>query len=210
MKWIAGFMVSVCLASTATKWTFDDLESGKAPKGFSFARTGDGAPGTWVVRDAVDGKGKVLAQTNADDADYRFPLAVADAPSLADLTLTVRFRPVSGKGDQAGGLVFRYTDPNSYYVVRANALEDNCRLYHVVAGKRVQFAGKDAKVASGKWHTLKVTAKGNAFHVWLDGESVIEATDDTIKGAGKVGVWTKADSVTEFDDLEVEPLEAKG
>ncbi|MBI1852769.1 MAG: hypothetical protein HYR85_20705 [Planctomycetes bacterium] len=207
MKWLVGILVAVCSASPATKWTFDDLDAGKAPKGFSFGRTGDGPPGTWVVRDAADGKGRVLAQTSDDATDDRFPVAVADAPVLADVSLSVRFRPVSGKVDQAGGLVFRYTDPNSYYLVRANALEDNCRIYHVVGGKRVQFGDKSVKVATDKWHTLKVTAQGKAFHVWLDGGSVIEATDDTIKVAGKVGVWTKADSVTEFDDLDLESLE---
>lgn len=207
MKSLAGIVVAACLASPATKWTFDDGDAGEAPKGFSFGRTGKGAPGTWVVRDAADGKGRVLAQTSDDSTDYRYPLAVVDAPIVADVSLSVRFRPVSGKVDQAGGLVFRYTDPNSYYVVRANALEDNCRIYHVVGGKRVQFGDKSVKVASDKWHTLKVIAQGNTFHVWLDGESLIEATDDTIKGAGKVGVWTKADSVTEFDDLDLESLE---
>jgi hypothetical protein len=191
------------------KVTFEDHEAGKPPRGFTFARTGPGAPGRWEVREASDGSGKVLAQTDADDTDLRFPVAVLDEPILTDVSVSVRFRPSSGSVDQAGGIVFRYTGPDDYYVVRANSLEDNCRIYHVKEGKRKQFGGKSVKVASGKWHALKVTAQGNRFEVWLDGEAVIEATDDTFSNAGRIGVWTKADSVTEFDDLVIEPVAAK-
>ena len=113
---------------------------------------------------------------------------------------------MSGKVDQACGLVFRYRDENNYYLTRANALEDNVRLYHVVNGRRRQFAGWNGKVAGQTWHTLAVEARGNRFQVHFDGNPVIDAQDDTFQEAGKVGVWTKADSVTHFDALSVKPL----
>jgi hypothetical protein len=128
----------------------------------------------------------------------------------------VRFRPVKGSGDQAAGLVFRYRDKDNYYIVRANALEDNVVLYKVESGKRTDlkpkgagaFAyGKKAKVPSGSWGLLRVVAKGSGFEVHLGGEKLFEVEDSTFAAAGKVGVWTKADSVTYFDDLKVTVIE---
>ena len=193
----------------AKTWDFQADKVDEAPAGFSFGKTGHGRPGKWVVRtDPSSPAGDhVLAQVDADDTDYRFPVAVADAPVLKDLRLEVRCKQVSGKTDQACGLVFRYQDENNYYVTRANALEDNVRLYHVVKGNRRQFAGWNGKVASQTWHTLAVAARGDRFQVFFDGRPVIEAKDDTFKDAGKVGLWTKADSVTHFDALSVRPLQ---
>lgn len=189
-------------------WNFQADKLEEAPAGFSFGKTGHGRPGTWVIRvDASSPAGDhVLAQVDADDTDYRFPVAVADAPVLKDLRVEVRCKQVSGRTDQACGLVFRYRDENNYYVARANALEDNVRLYHVVNGKRRQFAGWDGKVASQSWHVLAVEARGDRFQVFFGGKPVIDARDDTFKDAGKVGVWTKADSVTHFDAPAVKPL----
>ncbi|MFL5291274.1 MAG: family 16 glycoside hydrolase [Myxococcales bacterium] len=132
-------------------------------------------------------------------------VAVADESKVKDLRLEVDCKPVSGKADQACGLVFRYQDENNYYVARANALEDNVRLYHVVRGKRGQFAGWNGKVAGQAWHALAVEARGNRFQVFFDGKAVIDAKDDTFQDAGKVGVWTKADSVTWFSGLSLKP-----
>jgi hypothetical protein len=115
----------------------------------------------------------------------------------------VKFKAVSGSVDRAGGLVFRLKDANNYYIVRANALENNYRLYHVVNGRRSQFAGANFKVTSGEWHELRVEAVSNKITCYYDGSKKIETTDDTFKDAGKVGLWTKADSVTYFDDLKV-------
>jgi hypothetical protein len=148
-------------------------------------------------------KPNVVAQTSADRTDYRFPLLIADEGSFQDVDLSVRFKAVSGSVDRAGGLVFRLKDPNNYYIVRANALENNYRLYRVVNGRRRQFAGANFKVTSGEWHELRVEAAGNKITCYYDGSKKIEATDDTFKEAGKVGLWTKADSVTYFDDLKV-------
>ena len=192
----------------ATTWSFDTDKADHAPSGFSFGRTGNGAKGKWtVIAEAGAPSGKqVLAQRDADDTDYRFPVALADAPALADVRVSVKCKPVSGKVDQACGLVFRAVDTDNYYVTRANALEDNVRLYHVVKGERKQFASWSGKVKTGAWHELRADANGDHFEIYFDGKKVIDATDATFKAAGKIGVWTKADSVTYFDDLVAAPL----
>jgi len=196
-------------ADTGSKtWSFDGDKADAPPAGFAFGRTGKGAEGKWLVKAVPDAPtpGNVLAQTDGDGTDYRFPVAVADAPALKDVRLSVKCKPVAGKVDQGCGLVFRYKDADNYYVTRANALEDNVRLYHVIKGRRIQFAGWDGKVASGVWHDLRVDAKGNQFTVYFDGKKVIDAKDDSFGDAGKVGVWTKADSIIYFDDLSAQAL----
>lgn len=195
----------------AKSWTFDTDAADKPPAGFSFGRTGKGAPGRWIVRGANDAPSgrQVLAQDDTDSTDYRFPVAVADSPSLADLKLSVKCKPISGKVDEACGLVFRYQDENNYYLTRANALEDNVNLYYVKDGHRKQVAGWNGKVAGQAWHELGVMAEGDHFEVSFDGKKVITDSDGTFPQAGRVGVWTKADSVTEFDDLAVAPLGAE-
>lgn len=190
-------------------WSFDGDSADAAPAGFRFARTGSGAPGRWVVRSEADAPSKpnVLAQLDADATDFRFPITVADEPFLRDLRLSVRCKMVSGKIDQACGLVFRYQDENNYYVTRANTLENNVRLYHVKNGRRQQIASADGAVAAGAWHDYRVEARGDHIEVFWDGARLLDHRDSTFPGAGKVGVWTKADSVTYFDDLTVSPVE---
>jgi len=192
-------------AGASFTYSFDSDPVGAMPAKFHSARTGKGAESKWVVTadSAAPSKPNVVAQTSADTTDYRFPLLIADEGSFKDLELSVRFKAVSGEVDRAGGLVFRLKDANNYYIVRANALEDNYRLYHVINGSRRQFAGANFKVTAGEWHELRVEAVGNKFICYYDGAKKIEATDDTFKDAGKVGLWTKADSVTYFDDLKV-------
>jgi hypothetical protein len=190
-----------------TTWTFDKDKADAAPPGFAFGRTGDGKAGTWVVKTIKDAPsaGNVVAQTDADSTDNRFPVAVADKPELADLAASVKCKPVSGKVDQACGLVVRYQDANNYYVTRANALENNVRFYYVKDGKRQQVASWSGKVATNAWHDYKVEIKGDHAVVWFDGKQVLDVKDKTFTRAGKVGLWTKADSVTYFDDFSVEP-----
>ncbi len=192
-------------AGASFSYNFDSDAVGALPANFHSARTGKGAESKWAVMadPTAPSKPNAVAQTSADTTDYRFPLLIADEGSFKDLALSVRFKAVSGEVDRAGGLVFRLKDANNYYIVRANALEDNYRLYHVVAGNRRQFAGANFKVTSGEWHELRVEAVGNRIICYYDGAKKIEATDDTFKEAGKVGLWTKADSVTYFDDLRV-------
>jgi Domain of Unknown Function (DUF1080) len=192
-------------AGQSFAYNFDGENAGTMPAKFHGASTGKGAEGKWVViADATaPSKPNVIAQTSADTTDYRFPLLIADEGSFKDLELSVKFKAVSGKVDRAGGLVFRLQDANNYYLVRANALEDNYTLYHVVAGNRREFAGASFKVTSGEWHELRVECIGNKIICYYDGAKKIEATDGTFKDAGKIGLWTKADSVTYFDDLKV-------
>jgi hypothetical protein len=204
---VAGLGVAAA-EDRARTWDFQADAVDEAPAGFSFGRTGQGRPGKWVVRidPSAPSGDHVLAQVDADGTDYRFPVAVADAPMVKDLRLEVRCNPVSGRVDEACGLVFRFQDPDDYYVARANATEDNVRLYRVVKGRRSQLAGWNGKVAAQTWHTLAVEARGDRFQVFYDGKQVIDAKDGTFRDAGKVGVWTKADSVTWFDALSVKPL----
>jgi hypothetical protein len=186
-------------------YNFDSDTPGQLPAKFHSAKTGGGTQEKWVVTTdpTAPSKPNVVAQTSTDQTDYRFPLLISDEGSFQDLELSVKFKAVSGGIDRAGGLVFRFKDPNNYYIVRANALENNYRLYHVLNGRRSQFAGANFKVSSGEWHELRVEAVGNKITCYYDGNKKIEASDETFKDAGKIGLWTKADSVTSFDDLIV-------
>jgi hypothetical protein len=186
---------------------FDGDPAGQPPPGFEFARTGSGAEGSWMVRADKDSPtNHVLVQESADPTDYRFPLAIVKDGSYRDVTLTVRARPISGKVDQGFGLVWRYKNANNYYLTRCNADEDNCTIYHVVDGHRRAFLNKGIKVPTNAWHTLKMEAKGDHFTVWFNGTQVLDVHDATFKDAGKVGLWTKADSVIQFEDLMVTDL----
>jgi hypothetical protein len=199
--------ISAAPAVTAAPrvWSFDADTAGGAPAGFSFARTGSGAPGRWIVQaePGAPSGGSVLAQVSTDGTDSRFPVAVADAPQLADARVSVRCKPVSGSIDQACGLVFRYRDENNYYLTRANALEANVNLYVVKDGHRRELLGWNGTVASKTWHELRVDARGDHLEVYWERKKVIDRRDATFTEAGKIGVWTKADSVTYFDDLTV-------
>ena len=189
----------------ARTFDFDRDALGAPPAGFKFARTGRGAEGRWVVRpDPSSASNHVLVQESADPTDYdRFPLAIVKEGTYKDVTLSVRVKPVSGKVDQGFGLVWRYKDANNYYITRCNADEDNCRIYHVVKGQRRGFGNHNVKVATNTWHTLKLEAVGDHFTVWFDGQKVLDARNETFKEPGRVGLWTKADSVIQFDDLTI-------
>ena len=191
-----------------TRTDFEAAATGSLPAGIAPMLTGSGGPVAWtVVEDPTAPAGsKVLAQTSKDTADYRFPMAVFDQPVLQDVDVAVRFKPVSGEVDRAAGLVVRLTDRNNYYVVRANALEDNVRLYKVVKADRRQFAGVSTKVPSGKWQELRLKVQGTRFEVFFEGKSLYTANDATITSGGRVALWTKSDSVTHFDDLRITPL----
>jgi 3-keto-disaccharide hydrolase len=201
-------LVSVAVVAMSAETMKRDFESdpvGSPPAGFEFGRTGGGAEGKWVVRvEKGASTNHVLVQESADKTDYRFPLAVLKEGSYTDVTLTVRARPLSGEVDQGFGLVWRYQDANNYYITRCNADEDNCTIYHTVKGSRRAFQNHSVKVAKNTWHTLKLEAVGDHFAVTYDGNKVLDAKDETFKDAGKVGLWTKADSVIEFDDFTVE------
>jgi hypothetical protein len=209
---VAGTTAIAGQGRTAILYDFSRDTVGRPPKGFEFGHTAKvGRPGQWVVQ--ADGKDQVLAQLDADRTGSRFPVAVMQEVSAVDVDLSVRFKPVSGRVDQAAGLVWRYQDENNYYIVRANALESNVVLYKVQAGKRTDLPlkgegrtyGKKTPVPSGQWSTLRVVTTGPRFEVYANGNRLYEVEDGTFSGAGKVGVWTKADSVTYFDNLAVTP-----
>jgi hypothetical protein len=190
------------------KVDFTDDAVGQAPKGFEFGHTAKaGAPGKWIVQ--AEGTNKYLVQLEPDNTRARFPVAVVSDLSAADVDLSVRFKPVSGRVDQAAGLVWRFQNEDNYYIVRANALENNVVLYKVEKGKRTDLPlkgegrtyGKKTQVPSGQWSTLRIAAAGPRFEVYFNGNKLYEVEDQTFSQAGKVGVWTKADSVTQFDDL---------
>lgn len=180
---------------------FDEVSVGGLPGNWRSGVTGGGAPRWTVVNDeSAPSKPNVLKQSGQG----AYPWCVKKDTAFTDGFVEVKFKPVAGKEDQAGGVVWRWKDGDNYYVARANALEDNVRIYHVTNGTRRQFKGADVKVAGNQWHTLRVDFAGKHFTVTFDGRKVLEADDDTIQGAGAVGVWTKADSVTLFDDFQCE------
>jgi hypothetical protein len=150
-----------------------------------------------VCDDSAPSKPNVLKQSGVGT----FPICIYENANLKDGFVEVKFKPVAGKEDQAGGVIWRVQDANNYYISRANALEDNVTIYHTINGKRVAFKSINTKVTSGVWHTLRVDFKGNQFTVTFDNKKVSEASDNSFTEAGKVGVWTKADSVTEFDNF---------
>ena len=196
--WIAALFASATLAQEKQMtFDFDSEPAGQPPKGFELALTGKGRPGKWVVQavgDAPSGK-NVLAQIDGDETDYRFPIAYT-GPGLKDLRLSVKCKPIGGKGDQRCGIIWRLKDKDNYYITRANALEDNVHLYRVIQGRRIRFDGWNGKVASGVWHDLAMEMVGDHIQVFFDGSKVIDAHDGAFKDAGKFGVWTKADRDT--------------
>jgi hypothetical protein len=190
-------------APNAYRQDFESSDIGTVPKGWTVTRTGEGDGSAWkVVEDKTAPKGaKVLAQV-AESPSSMFNLCVADEAKFKDVEVSVSFRSVKGATDQGGGIVWRYTDANHYYVARYNPLESNFRLYHVVAGKRTKLVGKEEfKLASGQWHTLTIKMIGDAITCSINGKVELEAKDATFPYAGKVGLWTKADAQTYFDDF---------
>jgi hypothetical protein len=195
---------SLAMAQTIT---FADAAIGSKPKDFEYDLTGGGPAANWeIIADSTAVGGKALVQTSKDATDYRFPLAIYVRTVLANVEVTVRFKPVTGNVDQAAGVVVRFADQDNYYVARANALEDNIRFYRVVNGRRQQLGGFNDKVKSGEWRTLTLRAEGEKFTVSSDGQQLFTVSDNTFPGAGKVGLWTKADSVTNFDQIEINAL----
>jgi hypothetical protein len=206
---IGGMLVSTAPLAQNTPIEIDTsvMQTGGEPDDFTFWRTGQGAGGKWtVVGDPTAAKGRAIAQIGKDRTDYRFPLAVYKPFSGKNLEISVRFKPVAGTVDEAGGVALRLLTPDDYYVARANALEDNVRFYRVVKGKREQLASANTKVSANQWHTLTLKAEGDRFTVSFNGKALISAQDGTFPDAGKVALWTKADSVTYFDTISIRPL----
>ena len=177
---------------------FDDATPGAAPPGWTATKTGKGEA-KWTIEtdDTAPSKPNVLKQSG----EAAYPVCLKNGTSLKDGFVEVKFKPISGKEDQAGGVAWRLKDADNYYIARANALEDNVTIYDTVNGRRTERKRTNMKVATNQWHTLRVDFQGSHFTVTFDGKKAIEWDDQTFKDAGKVGVWTKADSVTLFDDF---------
>jgi hypothetical protein len=180
----------------SASWTFDQDAPGSLPAGSEMFA------GQWAVRAEPDAPSKPNALCQTGTA--QFPAIALSSAVYGDVVVTARFKPISGREDQAAGIIFRVQDANNYYILRANALEGNVNLYKYASGQRAGIKDGSATVASGKWQELRVEATGDRLRGFLDGKLVVEATDATYK-AGRVGLWTKADSVTCFDDVAVRP-----
>src|ERR1051326_3042450 len=210
--WVAGILLMQSARSEVVR--FDGAAVGSLPAGWSVAMTHAGAPPRWeIVRDAsAPHPPLVLAQTSHDDTAGRFPLAIWDRAVFRDGEISVAFKAVSGNVDRAAGIVWRYQDPNNYYIVRANALENNVVLYKVEKGVRLSLVPKGLpsraygvkhEVLSGQWNRLRVVFQESLFTVFFNGEQLFQVEDQSIRHAGKTGLWTKADSLTYFADFTV-------
>jgi hypothetical protein len=205
-------VASAVIGATAEEpkaMTFTKADLGKVPAGWKATQTGKGEGSVWkVVEDktAPSKSGFALAQT-AESPGAVFNLCVVEESSFKDVEVSVAFKANVGKKDQGGGVVWRYTDANNYYIARMNPLEDNFRVYKVVAGKRsTQFQDAEVKIPAGEWHTLSIKMVGDKIECFLDGKKHLEAKDATFEKAGKVGLWTKADAQTSFDNFTVKEL----
>ncbi|HSV25551.1 MAG TPA: hypothetical protein VLJ17_21310 [Xanthobacteraceae bacterium] len=193
--------------SAATVIAIAKMEVGKPPAGFKFGRTGQGGPSQWtVVDDPTSSTGRVIEQSSTDRTDYRFPLAILEPVVAKNVEISLSFKPVGGRVDQAGGIAVRVADADNYYVVRANALEDNVRFYRVVKGRREQLEGVNIKVTGNQWHTLGLKAQADRFTIEFDGKTLFNTSDKTFAEAGKIALWTKSDSVTRFDQIAIHVL----
>jgi len=200
---MARFAIAILAAgamATAFSQTvnFDNLTPGSPPPGWTATKTGTGTAKWTIEKDSTaPSPPNVLKQSG----QATYPVCLKDDTNLKDGFVEVKFKPISGKEDQAGGLIWRAKDSNNYYIARANALEDNVTIYHTNNGRRTEKKRAGMKVASNQWHTLRVDFQGSHFTVAFDGKKALEWDDETFKDAGKVGVWTKADSVSLFDDF---------
>ena len=220
-RWFA-ILFAVAVSASAARgaerfFDFSAMPEGKPPEGFVSVLTGSGKPGDWkvVLADAptafnplapnakVGGKASVLAQLSTDATEERFPVLIFDDEVFGDFTFTTKFKCVAGKVEQMAGVAFRYQDPKNYYVVRASGLGNNVRFYKFVNGERSAPIGPEVPVAPGVWHELSVECKGNQIRCLFNGKEVIPPLTDSSFGFGKLGFWTKSDSVSHFADSKV-------
>ena len=192
-----------------TIFSFENYETGKIPTGWSQYFTGKGDSTSWKI--VEDSGNKVLAQLSDDNPNYHFNEIVFGGFKAKNVELKVKIKGVDGRKDQGGGFVWRFLDANNYYVVRANPLEDNVVLYKVVDGDRTDLPllgkgrtyGADVETLGNGWNNLRLTVLDDMFTVYLNDKEIFKVKDETFTNAGKIGLWTKADAVTYFDDFQV-------
>ena len=198
-KNLASFLAE---AVSDTTINFENNDPGKTPAGFTASYTGTPQQLDWkVVRDNGD---NVVAQLAKNSGNY-YNLLVLDKQTYDNFKVSVRIKAIAGEEDQGGGLVWRLSDNNNYYIARLNPLENNLRLYKIVDGSRKQLKSVDTGVNTGEWFTMAIEMNDNKIVCSINGEPKISITDDTFKNGGRVGLWSKADAQTWFDDLTIHP-----
>ena len=205
-----GHKPSIASRASSASWNFDNVPVGKLPAGWKVDATNRKGPlATWqVIKDTTARSGdRVLAMTSQNNTfGGTFNICWTDTVSFLDGEIQVRFKAVNGEEDQGGGVIWRVQDKENYYIARFNPLENNFRIYYVRDGARKTLADARIALPGGKWHTLKIVQHGNRFGGYLNGKKILEGTDNLFAKAGGVGLWTKADAVTSFDEFSVRPL----
>ena len=192
-----------CQAQDKKVFSFDNFYLDET-SAWSSHITGDGTPCKWEIIN--DAEKNVLAQVSNETEDYRFNIIVNDSLQYKNLEINLRFKGVKGNGDQGGGPVWRYQDENNYYVARANPLENNFRVYKVVNGRRIELKSADVKINSNQWYSIKITMDDDIIKCYFNNILELELSDNTFKNSGKIGLWTKSDAVTYFDNFEIIPI----
>jgi len=206
---VTAATVVFCLAGchtgdTETEWSFDTDALGSVPRGWEVAETaGTGTPAQWEVIDDGDGD-TVVAITKSENRGQTFNLLIAAGSQVADLEVAVKVKAISGTEDQGGGPIWRVIDADNYYIARWNPLENNFRVYYVKDGRRKQLASANVDAAADTWHEIEIEHVGNRIVAAFDDEELLDIEDATFTEAGSVGLWTKADAATAFNDVEVE------
>lgn len=212
---LLGLACPVVAAERSFRFSGDTLQ--RCPPGFRSLLAGEGRPGDWqIIEDEMPSamqpitsnapsisRRKVLAQLSNDATDERFPLLVFDGDTYGDFTLLTRFKLVSGAVEQMAGVVFRLQDERNFYVIRASGLGNNLRFYKMVGGIRSNPLGPDVPISRGVWHELKIECRGNQIRGWLDGRDVLPPLTDNSFTSGKIGFWTKSDSIVYFGDTDL-------
>ena len=198
-----GTTNSLTVCNQDTIINFENQQENTLPKGFSQTATGKVQTLNWLV--VNDNGNKVVSQSAKNEGDY-YNLLILDKYTYLDFKLSVKIKAVSGDEDQGGGLVWRYIDNNNYYIARYNPLETNFRFYRVVKGNRKELKSVESNIKAGEWFTITVEMKGNKIICSLNGNKLIETTDETFNNAGKFGLWTKADAQSYFDELTILPI----
>lgn len=186
-----------------TTINFESDEEGKIPNGFTQTATGKPQTINWKI--VNDNGNKVAAQLAKNAGEY-FNLLVLDKPSYENFTVSLKIKAVTGDEDQGGGLAWRYIDYNNYYIARCNPLENSFRFYRVVNGNRKQLKSVSSEIKSGEWFTMTIEMNGNKISCSLNGNKMIETTDDTFTKAGRIALWNKADAQSYFDDLIIHSI----
>jgi hypothetical protein len=214
--WVLA-LVALPAVAAERKFDFSDLGANQTPSGFRSTVTGKGKPGEWkVILDEVPSqmpalspratavaKRPVLAQLAQDPTDEHFPLLIFEEETFGDFTLTTRIKTVKGVMEQMAGVAFRIQDETNYYVVRASSLGNTFRFYKIVNGQRGPLIGPEVPIPAGAWHDITINCKGNQIRCLLDGKELIPVMTDNSFARGKIGFWTKSDSVSYFADTRI-------